>query len=223
MSLLASDEGNDSEFDGAPSGAILRRDLPAGQPPADGAKHSSRREEKAAEIAADICRAAHRLRGLLAGHFQECGLSDVRFTVLRTLRDGASSGCTQAELAAQLDQSESSVSALVERMRDDNLLYRLRSKSDRRKRLLVLTELGRQMLARVELHHGERVAALLARLDAAQLEQLARLLHTLVDELSRVEPTDAGVAQDAAPSPPHFEFAAETLPLPQPEQHRPVA
>ncbi|HEV8002823.1 MAG TPA: MarR family transcriptional regulator, partial [Planctomycetaceae bacterium] len=98
---------------------------------------------KPAEIVSDILRSAHRIRGVLAAHFAEFGLSDARFAVLQIVRDALPRGCTQTELAERLQQSESSVSTLVDRMRAADLLYRLRSKSDRRKCLLVLTDHAR--------------------------------------------------------------------------------
>ena len=224
MVLIFDDDSHDSAFALPLSGVTRRRDSAGGRHAADsGTPRGKQHEVEAAEIADHVFRAAHRLRGLLAGHFGEFGLSDVRFAVLKILRDCAAGGCTQAELAAQLDQSESSVSALVERMRDDNLLYRLRSKTDRRKRALVLTEQGRQVLAQADDRYGARIAALFAQLDAAQLEQLARLLRRLVEELSRVEPAADTAAEGSSASPPHFEIATEFSDQSQPEQHRPVA
>ena len=55
-------------------------------------------------------------------------------------------GCSQADLANELQQSESSISTLVDRMRTSRLLYRLRSKVDKRRRVLMLTDQGRSLL-----------------------------------------------------------------------------
>ncbi len=206
---------------------VLRRDPPVGprhEPDRDVSHNrDAPRQHAATQIAGNLGRATHRLRGLLAAHFNEFGLSDVRFAVLQILRDCASRGCTQAELAAALDQSESSVSALVERMRDDNLLYRLRSKTDRRKRVLILTDQARQLLAQVELAHGERVAEILNSLSTSQLKELATHLEVLVEELSQVETPIkcASVSQDIAS--PHFESTAGKITGTIHEPQRPVA
>lgn len=146
---------------------------------------------RAAAIVDDLLRAAHRLRGLLANHFAEFGLTDVRYAVLQFVNRSAPQGCSQAELATELAQSESSVCTLVERMRHSGLLYRLRSKADRRKRVLMLTEQGRQVLDAVEQCHGERTTALLSGLSDEQLETLARLLDLLVEELSQPASSEA--------------------------------
>ncbi len=142
---------------------------------------------KPAEIVSDILRSAHRIRGVLAAHFAEFGLSDARFSVLQIVRDALPRGCTQTELAERLQQSESSVSTLVDRMRAADLLYRLRSKSDRRKCLLVLTDHARETLDKLEVCHHERMAELLSCYHTEQLRDLAVLLKILDSELSRRE------------------------------------
>jgi DNA-binding MarR family transcriptional regulator len=155
---------------------------------------------KPAEIVAEVLRSAHRIRGALASHFAEFGLSDARFTVLQIVRDSLPRGCTQTELAERLQQSESSVSTLVDRMRAADLLYRLRSKSDRRKCLLVLTDHARDVLDKLERCHHERMAGLLSCYRGDQLHDLAVLLKILDSELSRREmagtdpPTPIGAA-----------------------------
>jgi DNA-binding MarR family transcriptional regulator len=144
-------------------------------------------QPKPAEIVSDILRSAHRIRGVLAAHFAEFGLSDARFSVLQIVRDALPRGCTQTELAERLQQSESSVSTLVDRMRAADLLYRLRSKSDRRKCLLVLTDHARETLDKLEVCHHERMAELLSCYKTEQLRDLAVLLKILDSELSRRE------------------------------------
>jgi DNA-binding MarR family transcriptional regulator len=144
-------------------------------------------QAKPAGIVSDILRSAHRIRGVLAAHFAEFGLSDARFAVLQIVRDALPRGCTQTELAERLQQSESSVSTLVDRMRAADLLYRLRSKSDRRKCLLVLTDHARETLDKLEVCHHERMAELLGCYKSEQLRDLAVLLKILDSELTRRE------------------------------------
>ncbi len=180
------------------------------------------REDWASDIIENILRAAHRLRGLLAAHFGSFGLSDVRYSVLRIVRDHAPLGCTQAEVAHRLDQSESSVSALIERMRESSLIYRLRSKTDRRKRVLILTDLGRRLLAETELQHGKRSAELLSQIELPQLEQLALSLRSLCDELARAPEVPAAINNGPAPSQQYLR-AAELVEPADLHRHRPVA
>jgi DNA-binding MarR family transcriptional regulator len=142
---------------------------------------------KPAEIVAEILRSAHRIRGVLAAHFAEFGLSDARFAVLQIVRQSLPRGCTQTELAERLQQSESSISTLVDRMRAADLLYRLRSKSDRRKCLLVLTDHARDVMEKLERCHNERMAELLSCYQSDQLREMAGLLKVLDAELTRRE------------------------------------
>lgn len=140
---------------------------------------------EAERVVDHILRASSRLRELLAANFGEFGLNEVRYAVLRVIFDSLPAGCSQADLARHLDQTESSVSTLVERMREGGLLYRLRSKSDRRKRVLMLTDQGRQLHDLARVSYQKQLEALLARLEAGQTAMLAHLLQLLVDELSK--------------------------------------
>jgi DNA-binding MarR family transcriptional regulator len=166
-------------------------------------------EAKPAEIVSDILRSAHRIRGVLAAHFAEFGLSDARFSVLQIVRDALPRGCTQTELAERLQQSESSVSTLVDRMRAADLLYRLRSKSDRRKCLLVLTDHARETLDRLEVCHHERMAELLSCYKSEQLRDLAVLLKILDSELCRRELAGTDPPPVASAVIPHPRLTAE--------------
>ncbi|MCH7687047.1 MAG: winged helix-turn-helix transcriptional regulator [Planctomycetes bacterium] len=141
-------------------------------------------DKRASHVVAEILKAAHRLRSTLSTHFSEFGLTDVRFAVLQIIRDSAPDGCSQSRLAEELDQSESSISTLVERMRSSHLLYRLRSKLDRRKRVLILTERSRDLLENAETCHDERMASLLSCFSAEQLEQFSSLLQQIQNRLA---------------------------------------
>jgi DNA-binding MarR family transcriptional regulator len=138
-----------------------------------------------ARIVGQILKAAHRLRAVLNSHLGQFDLNDVRYTVLQIVGDRVDAGCSQTELADELDQSESSISTLVERMRASGLLYRLRSKSDRRKRVLMLTERGRSLLALADDKHREQMSKLLAAFSDAERRRLLELLERLVAELGR--------------------------------------
>lgn len=138
------------------------------------------------EIVSHILRAAGQLKGLLACHFAACGLNEIRFEVLRRVDASSPDGLSQAELASQLDQSESSISTLVDRMRRDGLLYRLRSKTDRRMRSLMLTDTGRMLLSQARAGYDERLASLLSPLDPVHVSMLHMLLKLLTTELDKV-------------------------------------
>jgi DNA-binding MarR family transcriptional regulator len=149
--------------------------------------------QEASEIVSHVLRTAGQLRGLLANHFAAFGLNEIRYEVLRRVDETSPNGLSQSELASQLDQSESSISTLVDRMRRDNLLYRLRSKSDRRMRSLMLTDTGRLLLTQARQGYDQKLADILAQLDPVHISMLNMLLKLLSTELDKVQP--------AAPAP----------------------
>jgi len=145
-------------------------------------------QKEAEQIVAAILRSAQRLRVLLSSHLSEFGLNDIRFTALEIIdRSSESGGCSQAQLAEHLGQSESSVSTLVDRMRSSRLLYRLQSQTDKRRKVLMLSEQGRDMLTRARQSHAAHLDDLLKCFDDAQRALLYELLHVLVNELSSLQ------------------------------------
>jgi len=166
--------------------------------------------EETAAIVAEFLRTAHLMRCLLSSHFAAFGLTETWFTVLEVLSRSAQDGCSQAQLAVEIGQSESSVSTLIERMRSHGLLLRLRSKSDRRRHVLVSTEQGRTIYSAVRECHHQRTTHLLSGLRANELGTFSDLLNRLGTELARLKSSgDAGempntaimTMSDAQPSP----------------------
>ena len=88
-------------------------------------------------------RSAELLQQRLGAAQRHRGLNESRSRTLRELA-ARGEGLSQTELANCLSVSESNLSALIERMRKDGLLHRLRSKADRRRSVLLLTEEGRR-------------------------------------------------------------------------------
>lgn len=110
------------------------------------------------------------------GRFQ---LNDGRHAVLMALASANENGCSQAELAVKLGQSESNISTLIERMQRDGLVDRLRSEADRRKRVLLISAAGRRTLASVDVGRSAWAARLLNGIAADDQTRLFRLLQQL--------------------------------------------
>ena len=132
-----------------------------------------------------VLRLGQRLRGHLDGRFGTFGLSDARFAALSVIREAAPAGCTQAHLATKLGQCESSISTLVERMRASHLLYRLRAKADRRKRVLMLTDEGRALLEQGLACRDREAQSLFSQMSHDEQRQLAQALGRLFATLDR--------------------------------------
>jgi len=151
------------------------------------------------ELVEMLLRLGQRLRGHLDTRFGTFGLSDARFAALSVIREAAPAGCTQAHLATKLGQCESSISTLVERMRASRLLYRLRAKADRRKRVLMLTDDGRQLFEQGLASRDREAESLFSRLSQDEQRQLSGLLGRLFSTLDRIgETPERAVERPAA-------------------------
>ena len=108
-------------------------------------------------------------------------LAPPQFGLLNVLH--ASESMSQQELGKSLGIDPSTMVALIDDLEARGFVERRRRPEDRRAHAVYLTDEGRTTLSR-----GRRVAArmqekLLARLDPAEREELARLLNKVVDEL----------------------------------------
>ena len=149
-------------------------------------------EDAAANRVLDtLMKLGHRVRGVLDSRFSPMKMTDARYMALRVVQDSAPEGCTQAKLAAALGQCESSVSTLVERMRTGKLVYRLHPKSDRRKRVLLLTDQGREALEHAEAARAEAARELCENLSAEERHNLCDVLGRLLEGV-RQSDADAG-------------------------------
>lgn len=149
-----------------------------------------------------IFRASHLLRSRLNAQLAGYGLNDVRYGVLTALQGMDAVGCSQNELAQRLQQSESNISTLIERMRQDGLIERLQTAQDRRKRLLLISEHGRRLLDRIHASHQHSVGTLLNGLSEPQQEWLADLLQVLIDSLACDQ--DGNTSADPSVPRPHL-------------------
>ena len=147
-------------------------------------------ERDAAAVVMRLLEAAERIRAILCARLADCELNEVRYASLTAIDEAAPDGCSQTDLAAALGQSESSVSTLVDRMRVSGLLYRLRSKTDRRRHVLMLTARGRELLSRARDVQTVPYSQIVNGLDAPQVRMLAELLSSLIAALSNLPSTD---------------------------------
>jgi MarR family transcriptional regulator for hemolysin len=155
-------------------------------------------EQTAGELVEMMLRLGQRLRGHLDNRFGAFGLSDARFAALQVIREAAPAGCTQAHLAARLGQCESSISTLVERMRASRLLYRLRAKADRRKRVLMLTDDGRALFDQGLAARDREAEALFSRMTREEQQSLAANLGRLFATLDKLGAADRVAERPAA-------------------------
>jgi DNA-binding MarR family transcriptional regulator len=134
-------------------------------------------------VGALLVRTAECLKALVQAPTVQAGLNESRYNVLDTLRRKDSGACTQTELATNLLQSESNLSTLLDRMKRDGLITRVRSESDRRMTLIGLSSAGGEALIRADQARARAAAPVLQILDdrceAALHTALELLLHRL--------------------------------------------
>jgi len=123
-----------------------------------------------------------RFDACLASHH----LNVTRADVLGCVALHGERGCAQIDLAESLRLSESNICTLVERMRADGWLERLRSGVDRRRSVIVLTPQARTSLEHLQTLRQNRAAQWLRSLTPTEIQQfndlLDRLLASLRDE-----------------------------------------
>jgi DNA-binding MarR family transcriptional regulator len=110
-------------------------------------------------------------------------LTDGRHAVLAALARAGEVGCSQAELADRLGQSESNISTLIERMQRDGLVDRSRSVADRRKRVLRVTSAGLASLESVDAKRTAWSGQLLSGIPTEECPKLLTLLQRLGESL----------------------------------------
>jgi DNA-binding MarR family transcriptional regulator len=132
-----------------------------------------------------LLRTAECLRALLQGPTVHAGLNESRYNVLDALWRKPSGTCSQTELATYLLQSESNLSTLLDRMKKDGLISRVRSESDRRVALIGLSKAGRDALARADQARQRAGTPLLRVLDDRLEAALGEALELLRRKLER--------------------------------------
>jgi len=124
----------------------------------------------------------------LERRFDDCfaplGLNLTRAEVLAFVARHGSDGCSQTDLAAALRLSESNICTLIERMRVDGWLLRMRSSVDRRKSIVVLSPRGVDVMDQLLDSRRRQAANLLGVLDVSQLQTLNQLLDAVLDALT---------------------------------------
>ena len=148
----------------------------------NGAVHG-RSPSRAAAMIAEILELADQLRLRLDAPCESQGVSPSRFAVMSAVHECGEDGCSQTDLATKLGLSESNVSVLVEGMRKAGLLFRFRSKVDRRRSVLLLTEAGSEMVSALIKARDVVACSLIDSLGGDQLREIHSLLRRLTARL----------------------------------------
>ncbi|PCE34407.1 MarR family winged helix-turn-helix transcriptional regulator [Burkholderia ubonensis] len=113
----------------------------------------------------------------------ELGVTDTQARILFLL--ATQSARTAADLARQCEVDASSITRLIDRMEQHDLLERMRCDEDRRIVRLHITPLGQAVAARIPAIVSDVSDALLSRFDADEIHSLERLLGRIVENGTR--------------------------------------
>lgn len=119
------------------------------------------------------------------------GITPVQYAALQTVANAP--GIDQRTLARTIGFDTSTIAGVIDRLQSRGLMQRNASPTDRRVRLLTLTDDGRRLLAETLPGMQRAQARMLAPLPAGDRAEFMRMLRTLVqanNELSRA-PSDA--------------------------------
>ncbi len=112
------------------------------------------------------------------------GLTGPQVTALKLLR--AVDGISPSKLSAQMSAKNSTVTGIVDRMEQRDLVQRIRSQRDRRVILLHLTDSGRELADSIPVSSMEIFADALSALSSEDRDELRRILNE-VSERVRLE------------------------------------
>lgn len=93
--------------------------------------------------------------------------------------------CKMSDLAKATHQSAASLTGVVDRLLEKQLVARTRQDSDRRQVMVVCSERGRVLLAAIKQARHEEMQAALREMDESEAHELLRLLRVLLDSMAR--------------------------------------
>jgi DNA-binding MarR family transcriptional regulator len=107
--------------------------------------------------------------------------------------------CKMSELARATHQSAASLTGVVDRLLEKQLVARGRPADDRRQVVVSITEPGRTLLQAIKQARREETQAALAHIQPAELDELRRLLEAVLEGMRRnVEANEHGLSRTAS-------------------------
>jgi DNA-binding MarR family transcriptional regulator len=133
--------------------------------------------------ALDIFR--HRLMGNVFGYTKDKGLTMAQFgAMIQIYHKG---GCGVSDIGSDLGVTNSAASQMLERLVQLKLITRTEDPSDRRVKLIVLTDKGRQILQEGNLANRNWLEDLARTMNPDEQEQVNQALVTLIEKARQFE------------------------------------
>ena len=125
----------------------------------------------------ELAQAYHAFSAYSAAHVRQLGLTPAQFDVIATL--GNTQGIPLSELAQKTLITKGTLTGIIDRLEEKNLVRREVPVGDRRSFLAVLTPAGEALFARVFPAHIAYLRQTFADVDVDDLEQVRRILREL--------------------------------------------
>ncbi len=111
--------------------------------------------------------------------FGDFGLTDVQYNLMNLLHyeSGADGGISQAKLSGMMMVNRANVTTLIDRMEKAELVVRTTHRSDRRLKIVKLTEKGENLFKKVKPHYIKQINLGMSSLDDSELKSLGHMLE----------------------------------------------
>lgn len=129
--------------------------------------------------------------------WQSAQVTMTQLRVLRSLREGPRAA---GELGRKLGLSATSMTRLLDRLEDRQLLQRTRDEEDRRKVLVALLPEGQRLVGETPPPWGSTLVAAAEELTPEQRRQVVSALRLLIERVRAVEEREARAPAPAVPS-----------------------
>lgn len=93
--------------------------------------------------------------------------------------------CKMSDLAEATHQSAASLTGVVDRLRDKQLLERVRDERDRRQVMVAVTPMGRELIAEIKQARREQMQTAFAQLGETDVDALITLLDRVLTGMAR--------------------------------------
>lgn len=123
--------------------------------------------------------AAHRTQ---AQRLKEFNLTMPQFMVLRALQRLAP-GCTMTELGEAAIQVPATVTGIIDRLEQNNLVSRQPNPSDRRSYHILLTSAGQTLLHQIDEERRQGIAILFQNMPVEHRQLLLGFMHSYIDAM----------------------------------------
>jgi DNA-binding MarR family transcriptional regulator len=150
-------------------------------------------KENASEAALyNVARTFTLLNRLFQRHYAQFDLTPAKLNVLMLIKHvGEQDGLPQREIAKRLIISGSDVTGLIDRLEQAGLLTRRGASTDRRVKLIKITQKGSALLDKLWPAHIEEVERVMSPLSKREQEQLIMLLTKVRAKLQNGDGTEA--------------------------------